>query len=504
MTALKKIRILQLGDRDWNEIYRLPETAELQYEEIFDEIPREPYDLVFLDRGLRKEEVRPLYRTVKAYTLFVTERVALEGGTDWLYKSRKGKRIKEADIQNFLLWETRNFFPRPYGEKFELRNLAISREFCGTVRWNGNEAVCLKGNFGEKLCQIAWWRNNIPVFGGQCIELWLEYRKDPDVTIALSITQFVGGSISRIQQKWEFSEEELDQVVRIDNQQADGPVFISILAKGEGELRIAALHDRYSRRGHGYFLPGGERFVTSDREELFCYFDPGDRKPPLNVYFSGYKTLEGFEGYHMMRKLGCPFLLIAESRLEGGCFYMGSREYEEMVKNSILNYMRELEFGGGQVIFSGLSMGTFGALYYGCDIRPHAVILGKPLASIGDVAANEKLVRPGGFPTALDILKYLCGDTGRASAEKLNRRFWHKFDMADWGRSKLIVSYMIEDDYDASAYKMLLSHLHSDGAQVYGRGLHGRHNDETGEIVKWFVRQYEKVLEEDFFRKKVE
>ena len=102
--------------------------------------------------------------------------------------------------------------------------------------------------------------------------------------------------------------------------------------------------------------------MTTDREEVFAYFDPGDRKPPLNVYFSGYKTKEGFEGYRAMRNLGCPFLLISDARLEGGGFYMGSEEYEKLIKDVLRKYMDELGFSGDQVILSGLSMGTYGAL----------------------------------------------------------------------------------------------------------------------------------------------
>jgi accessory secretory protein Asp2 len=284
----------------------------------------------------------------------------------------------------------------------------------------------------------------------------------------------------------------------------DGPIFVSLHAKGSGKLEIRALHDRYSRKDHGYFLPGGERFVTSNREELFCYFDPGDRKPPLNVYFAGYKTMEGFEGHRLMKKLGSPFLLVSEARLEGGCFYMGTREYERMVIKAILHYRDKLEFDSNQVILSGLSMGTFGALYYGCDIRPHAMILGKPLASIGNVAANEKLLRPGGFPTSLDVLMNICGKTDAEAVTILNKKFWSKFTSTDWDHSKFIVSYMIEDDYDTDAYEMLIGHLQSAGVQVYGKGIHGRHNDNTGAIVNWFVSQYEKILREDFGRGETE
>ena len=431
----------------------------------------------------------------------MTENILLTDAMDEYYKARKGKRLAVSDIQNFLLNESRNYYPNPYGEKFDFNNMSIAQGFEGDVTWNGRYSVILQGDYGDKLNQIAFWRNNIPVFQGQAIEMWLEYEKDPDVEIALSVTQFERGKISEIQQKWYFSEKDLDDVIVIDNQMPTGFIFVSLLAKGNGRLKIVALHDRHSRRGHGLFLPGGERIVTSAREEIFYYFDPGDMKPPLNVFFSGYKRRQGFEGYNMMRNLGCPFLLIAEPRLDGGSFYMGTEEYEKGLVNIIRNYMDELGFSPDQVILSGISMGSYGALYFGCDILPHAMIVGKPLINIGDVAGNERLHRPGGFPTSLDVLNYLMGDSDRNSIEWLNNQFWNKFRQVNWGKSKFIVSYMIEDDYDAKAYEMMISNLSATGVQVYGKGIHGRHNDASRLIVGWFRSQYEKILYEDFGRR---
>ena len=61
---------------------------------------------------------------------------------------------------------------------------------------------------------------------------------------------------------------------------------------------------------------------------------------------------------------------------------------------------------------------------------------------------------------------------------------------------------MIEDDYDNTSYQQLIYHVQGDGVQVYGKGIHGRHNDATSPIVSWFKNQYEKVLSEDFGRRK--
>lgn len=503
MRALDKIKVLLLGKENWTEIYQMPSVADLEYLPADGEMQQDnkPYDIVFIDREPTVNELKSLHKLAKAHTLYVTDRVKIYSGLNWLISCKKGKTLAVKEIQDFLTKELRNYYPKPYGEKFLPNKIAIAQGFQGSVKWNGSYEVVLQGDFGADFRQAVYWRNYIPIYTGQAIEFWLEYKTSGSVSIQLVATQFVQGSASEIRKRWEFTEEDLRNPVTLECEDAGGPTVLSILAKGEGSLEIIALHDRYSRRGHGAFLPGGERYVTSEREEVFCYFDPGDRKPPLNVYFSGYKTLEGFEGYNMMRKMGAPFLLIAETRMEGGCFYMGSGEYEKLVPAMIHKHLEELGFTERQLILSGLSMGTYGALYYGCDTRPHAMILGKPLASVGDIAANERLLRPGGFPTSLDVLKYLCGDTAEEDRKRLNDRFWEKFDQADWTESKFVISYMIEDDYDANAYQMLISHLHSEGVQVYGKGIHGKHNDNTSAIVNWFLGQYDKVLLEDFSRK---
>ncbi len=502
---MEEIRILQLGEKDWNRTYTLPDWVRLDYAEQFgihtEEKAVKPYDMVFLDRMPRKEEIEPLYQATKTYTLFLTENVEMDSDLERLCRRKKAQHIASADIQEFLLKEAKYYYPKPYGAKFNLKDVAIAPGFQGSVKWNGNHDVTLEGEFGEEFRQIVYWRYNTFLNQGQTVDFWLEYSKDTEVSIVFEITQFANGSISQEIGHWIFEEVDLRQIIRLESK-GIGSVFLSVSAKGKGKFKLIALHQRNSRGNHGYFLPGGERYVTHDREEAFCYFDPGDLKPPLCVYFSGYKTLQGFEGYYMMKGMGCPFLLIAEPRLEGGGFYMGSPEYEKIYVDMIQKYMAELEFSANQVVLSGLSMGTYGALYYGCDIKPYAIILGKPLASIGNVAANEKLSRPGGFPTSMDVLWTQNGALDEEAVEKLNARFWNKFEATDWKHTRFIIAYMIEDDYDADAYQMLISHMQSEGVQIYGKGLHGRHNDNTGGIVNWFLDRYGKVLDEDFARGK--
>jgi accessory secretory protein Asp2 len=432
---MDKIRILQIGTEDWAQLYNIPSNVKIIHSLYFTKAEKDIYEIVYLDRNIEENEFEAIKAMSHSYCLFVEDSVVLNAATSRLFNQRMGKRLRKSEIQSFLDNEAKKYFPKPYGEKFNPEDIGIAQGFKGKVNWNGQYSVHLEGIFGDELRQIVFWRGNIPIEEGQAIDFWLEYKKSEGVEISLSIKQFVSGSLSKVMDSWDFSESELRDLVRIEGRNGGGVISCSIRAKGSGSLDIIGLHDRISRWDVGTFMVGGERYVTSEREEIFAYFDPGDLKPPLAVYFSGYKTMEGFEGYHMMRKMGCPFLLISEQRFEGGGFYLGSEEYEKLMVSIIDKYVNKLGFYSDEVILSGISMGTIGSLYYGCRLKPHALILGKPLASLGDVAKNERLKRPGGFPTSLDLLMHYAGKMDDAAIEKLNERVWSKIRETDFGRT---------------------------------------------------------------------
>ncbi|MDY3036597.1 MAG: accessory Sec system protein Asp2 [Absicoccus sp.] len=494
------IRALQLGNIDYSRQFTLSPDIEWNYEPTLDMTDAE-YDIAIIDRQLNDQEANILARIVRAYSLFVLDDVLLSDRMVYMMQSRCGQKIARNELPSFLEKQILNYFGRPYGEKFDPHTVAITPGFQGRVYWNGFTEIVMEGNFGSQMKQALYWRGNIPVEAGQAIDFWLEYETSGDIEIELQIVQFVSGSVASIQKIWTFDEKTLRHPVTIENKKQDGPVFISLHAKGKGKLHLIALHDRYSRRGAGSFLPGSQRIVTNDREEIFAYLDPGDLKPPLCVYFSGYKTMEGFEGYHMMRRMGTPFLLISEARLEGGSFYLGNEEFENCLKDVIEKAMQALGFTHDQVVLSGLSMGTFGALYYGTMLRPGYIIVGKPLVNLGSMAKAERIERPGGFPTSLDVLWKQYHHLDQKAIDQMNQHFWEKFDQADWTGRAFYVAYMIEDDYDAHAYAKLISHMQGRGARIIGKGLHGRHNDDTSGIVHWFLRQYRRILRDGFGRK---
>ena len=497
---MNKISVLQVGNEDLSVQLHIPDFVDWNYVDDLEEATERGYDVCVLSRCVNKEESYILLKKIRAYTLFLLEDVDVDKWTTWICMSRRAKVLDIQTLQEFIEEDIQLFYSYTYGEKFYPQALSVSQSFKGSVFWNGYSGVELDGDYGNDFYQVAYWRYNIPLFKGQTLDLWLEYEKDESVSIELKIEQFEGGSLSALQNRWICSEKDLSSIVHLTNDKKNGPLFFSLLAKGKGKLKIVGLHDRHSRKEYGSFLPGGIRKVTSKREEVFMYFDPGDMKPPLNVYFSGYKTQEGFEGFYMMRSMGAPFLLISESRLEGGAFYLGDKEYENLIVSGIQDCLNQLGFDCSQLILSGLSMGTFGALYNGCKLRPHAILLGKPLASLGDMANNERISRPGGFPTSLDVLSKNYGDMSDRSIDALNHRFWDLFDKTDWSQTKFIVSYMLEDDYDMTAYNRLISHIDDIGVEIIGKGVHGRHNDDTYSIVAWFKNQYDGILKSDFKR----
>lgn len=153
-----------------------------------------------------------------------------------------------------------------------------------------------------------------------------------------------------------------------------------------------------------------------------------------------------------------------------------------------------------ELVLSGASMGTFGSLYYGSKLSPHALLLAKPLANMGNVARNERILRAGGFATSLDILMKNYDNLSDEAIEQLNNRMWDRFDSADWSQTKFIISYLYEDDYDPDGYPSILSHLKSSGVEVYGKGSHGRHTDNSSNVMAWFKSQYNNLLHDDFSR----
>ena len=500
------IRVLQVGRVDFSESYPIPAGVSYRYLPIkdLDILKRQgqkPFDAILMEQVPDGEDAVLLSGLAPCYTFFYTEGALFEGQKmpDCL-KQRMVRRIRQENVEGFLSNLARYFHGDRLGTKLPVDDICLGA-FAGRIGYDGNRALVLRGEYGRSFTPLLSWRTNMFCAAGRALELWLEYDHSQDIEVLLVVRLHGMGGGAALK-TWTFSEKDMIRPLRVEVPYGEpGACFsASLMARGGGRLSLGPLHYRSSRYGAGTFLPGGKTVASKGRQEILSYFDPGDAKPPLNVYFSGYRTAEGFEGLGIMQQLGAPFLLLADPRLEGGSFYLGSQNLESTVEQEIRNALDILGFTSEQLVLSGLSMGTFGAVYYGCRLRPYAIIAGKPLLNLGTVAANETLVRPGGFATSLDVLRSLTGGISAEHVRALNERLWEAVDAADFSQTEFVVAYMESDDYDQSAYQDLLTHLSDTGARIVGKGIGGRHNDNTGLVVEWFLSQYKRVMREGFDR----
>lgn len=390
-------------------------------------------------------------------------------------------------------------FEKQSGSKLQVKDIVVAPNISSYSN-AGNDKLSLTLNSPTNFQPILSWKHNFILERDKPLEIWPEFELEEGIELKYRILRMKDGNSDSIVSSKTYSLAELRQPIIIKETGSREFISVSLLGKGVGTVEIGPVHWRFSRLSFGQMILGGNRFSDAKRQEFFYYFNPVDLKPPLNVYFSGYRPAEGFEGFHMMKELGTPFLLIADPRLEGGSFYLGSEEYEQGIKDVINQYLNYLGFDQQQLILSGLSMGTFGALYYGAMLKPNAIIIGKPLVNLGQVAANIRTVRPNEFGTASDLVLTMTKGTTQNHVAELNNRFWDVFKQSDFIATKLYVSYMQHDDYDATAFDDIIKNNLDSGLQVVSKGFEGRHNDNSIGVIRWFIYRFREHLSQEFKR----
>ena len=505
----KDYKILQIGIDNWAHYYEIPENMDWYYF-----CPNSPLALrkmmemdsitnfhaILVEDGQYIRDLMPFVHHIEPYTLLYSQDFQTTdlGILDCL-KKRCAQAVDFSDPQQLVNDLSTSLFIGGYGDKLFPSSIQIHPSFEGSISYQGFEHVTLEGNFGDDFQQLAYWSYNFVVNKNLPIELWLEYEKQGNCEFQLVVRKIWDGSVDEFFEEEVYSEDDLEKSIIMDSKEANYIIYISIEGRGEGKLQLGNLHQRWSRKQFGKFFLGGHILHDSKRDEINYFFHPGDFKPPLAVYFSGFRPAEGFEGYWMMKKLGCPFLLFSDPRLQGGAFYLGSDELENKVKQTIQYYLDYLGLTPRELILSGISMGSFPSFYYGSIFEPQAIIVGKPLANIGTIARRGRLEAPGVFDTSFDILRLQTGDISQQNMLDLDHRFWKVFKQADFSMTTFGLSYMKDEDMDSKAYEQLVSHLCNTGAKILSRGTVGRHNDDSNTNILWFLHFYNMVLE-DFGR----
>ncbi|HEM4129601.1 TPA: accessory Sec system protein Asp2 [Streptococcus suis] len=522
------MKILQIGSQDWSQGKELPADLEWLYtsaegitdllQELNDaalaktpaeklaemgENPKVPlyFTGILVTDSLSEKQLEPLMNNIEAYAVFMTENVEVfDIAPTGFYRRKVMSYLPiQGSQEELIAFLHMNLFSGQYGAKLKIPEIDVNPNFTGQVDYEGNVGVTFTGDFGENFQPLMTFRYNLGTFP-MSLEIWLEYIKNGDCELRLELDLIRKGSLADVFEKQILSEEEMKEPYVLAPHPEVGFYSVSVSARGTGSIKTGVLHWRYSRSGLGRFVLGGKRHSDAKRQEIFHYFNPGDMKPPLNVYFSGFRGAEGFEGFFMMKRLGAPFLLVADPRLEGGCFYSGTDELEEGVQKAIEDALDYLGFEKQQLILSGLSMGAFGGLYYSSYFNPHAVIVGKPFTNLGETVSNLKLKRPGEFETSGDMIRNVVGGADSASVEAFNQRFWDKFGESDFHTTQFAIAYMEQDDYDGHAMERLIDYLADKDVHIFCKGYEGRHNDNSRAINRWFMAQYHKILKNDFGR----
>jgi accessory secretory protein Asp2 len=500
------MRVLQIGRDDWSASCRVPDGIDWCFVDAddasgFDAGIIGRTDVTILDALCDVDNLATVDSLITPYTLLIARHLEDRfAGTHKEFFARKAAVYCDmADRQRLIDELPRKYFAKQFGQKLEIRKAVVSPFHTSDSRYEGNSYLATSIDHGDGFRQLIMWKENIPYDNDRALELWPEYVKDTGCGIELGVQLIQSGTPDVIAFQKRYSEAELSEPI-VFSHPTSGYLSCSVFAEGTGEVKVGPIHYRHSRLGAGQFLPGGKRIVDSGREELFYYFHPGNLLPPLSIYFAGYRPAEGFEGYFLMSGLGHPFLLVTDPRLDGGRFYLGSEELENQLVQVIREHIGSLGFREEDVIFSGLSMGAFGALYYGSQFNALAIIAGKPIVDLGHVAKRGRLVRPNDFFTIFDIVNFWKRE-GRAGSgctvdgftQDLIAR-WH--GDPGFGDTKILVSYMMQDDYDDEAYYTLLKSQTGKPTTVIARGYQGRHNDDSASIVTWFSNQYRRIIDE--------
>lgn len=505
--------VLQLGPNNWAEKYNIPDDIVWHYNDFSAKKYKNKnkiseFAVVILTgaNNLQDQDWKKLQWITAPYTILylpgVKEQLS-SAGQEFL-TLQAGKEIDQ-DPQTLINEMLSIYFVGQSGIRYFPTDLLITNHHINEYEFIDSGHLKLLLDTHDKWETIGSYKPSFYMDANRVFKLWLALRT-LNIKVRLRVYPAVAGTNGDVTDY---------QIINIDptkkeESQLNLPsesyarfVNISIEAKGEGALILGVLHWRWSRKEQGAFIVGGQRIVDQiNHDDIAYYFNPGDMKPPLNVYFSGARGLEGFEAYPLFRRLKAPSLLFTDMRLAVGEFYDdASQSIGEQIMGVINKTLEKLGFSYNQLLMTGISMGTYPALKYGAQMKAHAIVVAKPITNLGYVAERERLQRPDEFDTIFDIDNQFVNKLDLENLQELDQRFWERFEANDLIKTRLFIGYMKNDDYDnLTVQKLKQSKAIEKARQIVYKGYEGRHNDNP-DINIWFIERLHQILETDFGRK---
>ena len=403
--------------------------------------------------NLTKKNWADLKGLVPPYQVLYLPKVLEIADTEESYflKSIAAQEITE-DPQYLINKLEERYFVGQTGMRVAAVNFKLNDRQVHSFEYLGHGELKLNLDTNNEWINLGVYKTGIYIDPGKRINFWLT-MKNNNFQVRMRIFIQNPGSdgdvkdqvvidLTKFQKDEYFSQLEVLEYYR--------NATISLEVKGSGELTIGTLHARWGRDGAGDFISGGKRIVDpATREDIAYYFNPGDLKPPLNVYFSGAREREGFEGYFLMKRLNAPMLLFTDMRLAVGGFYDDAEGYfGKKIIEVIKQTLKKLGFDPSQLVMTGISMGTYPAIKYGAKLKPYAINVAKPLLNLGYIARRAALDRPGGFDTIFDVDGAINRSLSFEKLKELDQKTMNELGQSDLSQTRLFVAYMKNDDYD--------------------------------------------------------
>lgn len=500
------MNVLQLGSVDWSKQFDIPKDIKWEFNNFPPKTKKEAHGfnvvVVTGKTSLSDQEWQRLQWLVDPYNVCYVLGVdkELSPAGRWFLKCDAAQEIVESpqEFINHLL--KRHFFGQS-GMRIAPTKLLVFRERLGSYEMQDAGHIKMSIDTDGQWINIGSYRQALYLDPNRLIKFWLEFQSSSvEARLRIFVQENGGDGNPNSPIILNMTDDLEEHQLPIDISDSVRFANVSLEVKGKGNFILGILHSRWGREGAGEFIAGGKRIVNPElREDIAYYFNPGDLRPPLNVYFSGARGLEGFEAYPLFRGMHAPALLFTDMRLEVGQFYT-TFEIQKQIKKVINETLKKLGFDRSQLIMNGISMGTYPALKLGAELGAYAINIAKPVANLGLIAERGRLERPGEFATSFDIDNRLT-DTDSEHLQELDQQFWQKFDQNDLSQTRLLVAYMMNDDYDNQAIAGLKSSRAVYNArQLVTKGFAGRHNDNP-QINFWFMRRLQQLLTDDFGRK---
>ncbi|SJZ82231.1 accessory secretory protein Asp2 [Pilibacter termitis] len=512
----KKIKVFHFSNRNFTETHQLSSSFEYLFiplnkgwqiqkenrKDFFSEdvLAKEKRSIFIFDQLQETDFFRKLIEQLPNYQILYDVKQTLSPLFLEVLHRKFAIGLDFGQMERVFSYINEEYAVKQSGYKLSHDFLQVSPFFKGEVRKIGNAFIEISSEHEETFQQAFVWRMTHQLPKGEQHVFFPEVMRLSGAVEVVFKVFLLHEQTQELLDVVEASLEEIQQEkpILLESKEENANISVSLYLKGTGEVQIGQVHVRRAIASRQSMISGGANLL--DHEEngdgIFYYFNPGDFKPPLAIYFSGYRPLEGFEGLGMMSKMGCPFMLIADPRLEGGNFYLSTEKLEKRLVEIIQEKLDFLGFTNQELVLSGLSMGTFGALYFASYLSPKCVIIGKPLTNLGLIAENGRIHRTQEFATAYDMMCYNVKGISDEKIKEMDEMFWQRFRQGDYNQTIFAIAYMKQDDYDAIAFPMLYDFLkeHSPNSHLLYRGFIGHHNDNSPAINNWFVKQYRNLM----------